>query len=390
MINHVCNDSLIALTENSLRIVDTCCYTTQGEVFVSRSLSEIAMKTAVEELLVQINSQRGGWLASNYEYPGRYNRWARGFVNPPLKLVTRDNFFTLTALNSRGMILLPYFAECLYKQSHLQEVNWEQNRIVGSVKTTEHFFSEEERSKQPSVFSVIREILSAFKNSEDNYLGLYGAFGYDLIFQFEPMPKRLKRSTEQRDLVLYLPDELIIVDYYSQRAFRLQYEFETKHGNTKGLPRSGEIIDHKGKHRTLTQHSDHQSRDYENQVQKALDYFRRGELFEVVPSQSFFQSYDKCPHKLFQRLQQINPSPYGFIFNLGGEYLIGASPEIFVRVEGRRVETCPISGIIRRGKNAIEDATQILQLLNSRKDEAELTMCTDVDRNDKSRICIPG
>lgn len=63
---------------------------------------------------------------------------------------------------------------------------------------------------------------------------------------------------------------------------------------------------------------------------------------------------------------------------------------MFVRVEGRRVETCPISGTIARGQNAIEDADQIRQLLNSRKDEAELTMCTDVDRNDKSRLCEPG
>ncbi|HCF28760.1 MAG TPA: anthranilate synthase component I, partial [Cyanobacteria bacterium UBA11049] len=99
---------------------------------------------------------------------------------------------------------------------------------------------------------------------------------------------------------------------------------------------------------------------------------------------------EEAPAKLFQTLQQINPSPYGFIFNLGGEYLIGASPEMFVRVEGRHVETCPISGTIGRGQDAIEDADQIRQLLNSRKDESELTMCTDVDRNDKSRICEPG
>ena len=64
---------------------------------------------------------------------------------------------------------------------------------------------------------------------------------------------------------------------------------------------------------------------------------------------------------------------------------------MYVRVTGgRRVETCPISGTIRRGKNAIEDEAQIRKLLNSAKDEAELTMCSDVDRNDKSRVCVPG
>ena len=63
---------------------------------------------------------------------------------------------------------------------------------------------------------------------------------------------------------------------------------------------------------------------------------------------------------------------------------------MFVRVEERRIETCPISGTIRRGRDPIEDSEQILTLLNSKKDESELTMCSDVDRNDKSRVCEPG
>ena len=63
---------------------------------------------------------------------------------------------------------------------------------------------------------------------------------------------------------------------------------------------------------------------------------------------------------------------------------------MFVRVNGRRIETCPISGTIRRGADPIEDSAQILKLLNSKKDESELTMCSDVDRNDKSRVCEPG
>jgi anthranilate synthase len=74
----------------------------------------------------------------------------------------------------------------------------------------------------------------------------------------------------------------------------------------------------------------------------------------------------------------------------GGEFLVSASPEMFVRSDGRRVETCPISGTIARGVDAIGDAEQIRQLLNSEKDEFELNMCTDVDRNDKARVCVPG
>lgn len=371
-------------------IVDSHSYTTLGGIGVSRSISEVQMDTALDEILFHLDSQRGGLLKSSYEYPGRYKRWAIGFVNPPLELTTRERSFTLRALNNRGKVLLPVLLVRLSAHSQLQEVKLDKDCIVGLVQPAVQLFAEEERSKQPSAFTVIRDILHAFSSDEDEHLGLYGAFGYDLVFQFEPIPQRLERPVDQRDLVLYLPDELIVVDYYLQRAYRVQYEFETAHGSTKNLPRTGDSINYKGERRVPAQASDHEPGEYANQVEVALDYFRRGDLFEVVPSQSFFESCSEQPSKLFQTLQQINPSPYGFIFNLGGEYIIGASPEMFVRVEGRRVETCPISGTITRGQDALDDAEQIRQLLNSGKEEAELTMCTDVDRNDKSRICEPG
>ncbi|NMF61453.1 anthranilate synthase [Brasilonema octagenarum] len=371
-------------------IVDSHSYTTVGGINIFRSISEVQTDTTLDEILFHLDSQRGGLLKSSYEYPGRYKRWAIGFVNPPLEVTTRENTFTLRALNNRGKVLLPVLFTRLSAHSQLQEVELENDHIKGFVKPALQLFVEEERSKQPSAFTLIRDILHTFSSDEDEHLGLYGAFGYDLVFQFEPIPRRLERPTDQRDLVLYLPDELLIVDYYSQRSYRIQYDFETAHGSTKNLPRTGDSVDYKGEQHVPVLASDHKSGEYANQVKVALDYFRRGDLFEVVPSQSFFESCEEPPSKLFQTLQQINPSPYGFIFNLGGEYLIGASPEMFVRVEGRRVETCPISGTITRGQDAIDDAEQIRQLLNSGKEEAELTMCTDVDRNDKSRICEPG
>ena len=89
-------------------------------------------------------------------------------------------------------------------------------------------------------------------------------------------------------------------------------------------------------------------------------------------------------------MQEASPSPYEFLIQFGDEQLIGASPEMFVRIEGNRVETCPISGTARRTGDPFRDAQNIRELLNSAKEESELTMCTDVDRNDKSRVCEPG
>ncbi len=369
---------------------DSHCYTTKSGIIVSRTVTEVPLETALEDILWSLNSQRGGLLGSSYEYPGRYKRWAMGFVNPPLELSTCDRNFTIKALNKRGTILIPFLAERLTKKSQIESIEVDETCITGSIIQTGQLFTEEERSKQPSAFSIVREILNAFYSNEDEHLGLYGAFGYDLVYQFESVPKTQIRPEDQRDLVLYLPDELVVVDYYLQSAFLLQYELETPQGSTKGLPRIGEAIDYRGSRTVVEKSVDHAPGEYASKVHKALEYFRRGDLFEVVPSQNFYSACEEAPSKLFETLQQINPSPYGFIFNLGGEYLIGASPEMFVRVEGKRIETCPISGTISRGQNAIDDADQILLLLNSGKDAAELTMCTDVDRNDKSRICEPG
>ncbi len=137
--------------------------------------------------------------------------------------------------------------------------------------------------------------------------------------------------------------------------------------------------------------SDHGSGEYAALVERARAAFMRGDLFEVVPGQLFADLCADPPSVVFHRLRQANPAPYGALLNLGdGEFLVAASPEMYVRVEGKRIETCPISGTIARGRDPVEDAERIRELLNSTKDESELTMCTDVDRNDKSRVCVPG
>jgi anthranilate synthase len=240
------------------------------------------------------------------------------------------------------------------------------------------------------VFSVLRGLIALFAAEDEPHLGLYGAFGYDLAFQFEPIKLRLERPGAQRDLVLYLPDELVIVDHRRERASRRRYEFEVGGRATGTLPRDGAAAPYVGSTR-VPRRCDHERGEYAAMVGVARKSFERGDLFEVVPGQTFFEACPAPPSELFLRLRERNPSPYGFLMNLGeAEYLVGASPEMYVRVDGDRVETCPISGTIARGRDPIGDAAQIVALLTSAKDESELTMCTDVDRNDKSRICVPG
>ena len=237
---------------------------------------------------------------------------------------------------------------------------------------------------------MLRALIELFGCEDEPHLGLYGAFGYELAFQFEPIRARLPREANRRDLVLYLPDELLIVDHRSERATRYRYEFEFHGWCTEDRPREG-ASELYAPGAQPERGCDHAPGEYAQTVGKAIEAFARGDLFEVVPGQTFFEACPSPPSEVFARLRDRNPAPYGTLLNLGrGEYLVAASPEMYVRVEGRRVETCPISGTIARGESAIDDAAQIFALLSSKKEESELTMCTDVDRNDKSRICEPG
>ena len=366
-------------------------YITEGGIEVIRVAGKDRFETALDACLSKLDSERGAVLSSNYEYPGRYTRWELGFVNPPLVITARGRAMTIEALNDRGVVLIPALHKRLKDLFVLKSYKADETLIELEVKEPEGSFTEEERSRVPSVFSVVREIVALFKSAQDSILGLYGAFGYDLAFQFDAIEMQLERPDDQRDMVLYIPDELIVVDLYAEEATRYRYDFAFEGNTTENIECQPRIEPFKQTNKNPPQ-GDHKKGEYADVARKAVDYFKRGDLFECVPGQTFYEPVKCTPSAISRRLQQINPSPYGFMINLGAqEYLIGASPEMFVKVsDGTLVETCPISGTIKRGADPIEDSEQILKLLNSKKDESELTMCSDVDRNDKSRVCVPG
>ena len=361
-----------------------------ADVLVTRSEQSVEYNHAIDSIIDQLDHYRGAIFSSNFEFPGRYTSWDIGFINPPLVVTANGQSFKIEALNSRGTILLRIIIPFLSNLNYLTDIENNLDYFKANIKKNNDFFIEEERSKQPSVFSILRIINSIFMNKEELHLGLYGAFGYDLVFQFDSIELKIPRDSLQRDLVLYLPDEIYVVNHRREVAHIYQYDFSFQDFSTQNLPRTGKLLAFEPSKNEVAFRS-MQASDYVNVVKKAKKSFEQGELFEVVPGQSFFVRTKINPSILFKRLRQQNPSPYGFFINLGeSEYLVGASPEMFVRVNGKHIETRPISGTIARGKDPLEDANQILKLLNSAKDEAELTMCTDVDRNDKSRICIPG
>ncbi|RKS73668.1 anthranilate synthase component I [Actinomadura pelletieri DSM 43383] len=362
-------------------------FVTAGGVRVTRTATPVdpERKSDMLNALVEaVGERRGGVLSSGMEYPGRYSRWHMGYVDPCLEVVARGRTVTVRALNGRGRVLLPAVAAVLRDTGEIRAD--EPGVVEVFVPPTREFFPEEERSRQPTVFTALRAVVGLFA-CDDPHLGLYGAFGYDLSLQFEPLRTRLERPSDQRDLVLHLPDELVVVDRKRETSHRMSYDFEVGDRSTAGLSRATEPT-------PVVEPAEIPAQPvpgvYAQMVREAKEKFVRGDLFEVTPGHAMYGRCD-APAAFFERLRETNPAPYEFLFNLGdGEYLVGASPEMFVRVTGDRVETCPIAGTIKRGGDALEDAEQIRAILSSTKDESELTMCTDVDRNDKSRICVPG
>ncbi|WP_433444351.1 anthranilate synthase component I [Nonomuraea sp. CA-141351] len=368
--------------------METSGYTTAGGIGVEREAREVD-EAALEEIVTALGTRRGGAFSSGMDYPGRYSRWAFGYVDPCLELVAKGRTISATALNERGRVVLPAVASCLLAAGkpvaeptpdHIAVHVPEPSSDPGDL------LPEEMRSRRPTVFTAIREVIAAFKG-DDPHLGLYGSFGYDLAFQFEPIRQELVRPDDQRDLVLHLPDRLVVIDRQRETSVEYRYEFTVDGATTRGLERTGAAAE------PVTPGElpkDPEKGEYAKVVAAAKERFKRGDLFEVVPGQVFHATCAD-PAAFYRGLRHSNPAPYEFIISLGeGEHLVGASPEMYVRVTGDRVETCPISGTIARGSNPVEDAEAIRTLLSSVKEESELTMCTDVDRNDKSRICVPG
>jgi anthranilate synthase len=365
-------------------------FVTKGGIKVIRTKQELPVSQGMARIYKHIDQAKGCILASDYEYPGRYSRWDIGFIDPPLEMISRGRNFTLRALNERGKVILPMLSPAITENEHVANYQIKAQEITGKVIPMPKDFIEEERSKQPSIFSILRAFCDRMA-CDDEYLTMFGAFGYDLVFQFEPIEFKHSRNDAGADCHLFFPDRVEAIDHQKQTAFRLSYEFIGPEGDsTEGIPVTG-VRNKLSRGITSTEiKCDHAPGEYADKVEKIREGCLQGDFFEVVLSQVFTVKCGYWPLEIFARLRKSNPSPYDFLINLGDEQLIGASPEMFVRVNNSDVETCPISGTVRRGGSPMEDAEQIHTLLCSKKDESELTMCTDVDRNDKSRVCVPG
>jgi anthranilate synthase component I len=130
--------------------------------------------------------------------------------------------------------------------------------------------------------------------------------------------------------------------------------------------------------------------EFESMVCKAQEYIREGDIFQVVLSQRLSRHVNATPFTIYRALRSINPSPYMFFLNFQDIHIIGASPELLVRVEDGEVTIHPIAGTRRRGEDPQSDKQLAIELKNDPKELAEHVMLVDLGRNDVGRVSIPG
>lgn len=238
--------------------------------------------------------------------------------------------------------------------------------------------------------------------------GLFGFLGYDMVRLVENLPDINPDPLDLPDAVLLRPSVVAVLDgvkgdvilvapswadqglsakaAYAQAAERVM---DARRALDRALPRESfapETCDTP----EVAPRSNFTKQGYLAAVDKAKDYIRAGDIFQVVPSQRWTQEFKAPPFALYRSLRRTNPSPFMFFFNFGTYQIIGASPEILVRVMDGEVTIRPIAGTRPRGATPAEDAAHEADLLADEKELAEHLMLLDLGRNDVGRVAKIG
>jgi anthranilate synthase component 1 len=239
--------------------------------------------------------------------------------------------------------------------------------------------------------------------------GAVGWLGYDYVRRCERLPERTPDELNLPDLCFALTDTVVVFDNlrgtikvvasvdvagqdpgcaYDQACAKIDAIFEQ-------LARPAQMLSPldivSGGTPTVTPTSRTTKADYEASVRKIQEYIRAGDAFQVVLSQRFDVARGGVdPFDVYRILRVTNPSPYMFHLEFPEAVVTGASPEVMVRLDGRRVEVRPIAGTRRRGRTPEEDVALEKELLADPKERAEHVMLIDLGRNDVGRVSAPG
>src|SRR5437868_12446871 len=193
-------------------------YRTSGGLVVSRAVEQFTGNAKrLDDLIELLDRRRGVVLSSGTTVPGRYESFDLGFADPPLVLETTGANFSLSALNSRGEVLIAFIGDVL-REPCVVVTEKSAARLAGHIVRGAAPIDEDQRTRRASVMSLVRDLVAALGANDDPLLGLFGAFAYDLVFQIEDIVQRRARDSDQRDIVLYIPDRLLAYDRATGRG----------------------------------------------------------------------------------------------------------------------------------------------------------------------------
>ncbi|NPB04938.1 MAG: anthranilate synthase component I [Aquificae bacterium] len=263
---------------------------------------------------------------------------------------------------------------------------------------------------------VLKPLVRRFKPYRDGRLprfwgGLVGYVGYDTVKFWEPVPDKNPDPLGVPDVFLVRTDLLVVFDnlsgklsvvkpvvieedanpeeLYREAAAEIRRAVEALSRPTEEkpfLPLGGDLssVDLSG------WRSNFPKKDFLEAVRRAKRYIEEGDVIQVVLSQRFSKRLDCSPETLYRVLRHLNPSPYMFFLKFDDLFVVGASPEVLVRVEEGKVETRPIAGTRPRGRTPEEDLALERDLLADEKERAEHIMLVDLARNDLGKIAKKG
>ena len=237
--------------------------------------------------------------------------------------------------------------------------------------------------------------------------GAVGYFSYETVCRFEKLPSPKKDSLNLPEAKFMFVDTMLVFDHVTHEIKVLSYlrlNGDVEKGYKQAVAKIDNLVErlqkpYKNKHtikgKNLKQtkdkfNSNTTRQDFEANVKKIKEYITAGEAIQVVFSQRLSQPTDLLPFEIYRALRTINPSPYMFYLDYGDFQIVGASPEVLVRVEDGVVMTRPLAGTRPRGITPEEDASMEKELRTDEKERAEHIMLVDLGRNDIGRVSQPG
>ncbi|MDI1308729.1 MAG: anthranilate synthase component I [Methylotenera sp.] len=232
--------------------------------------------------------------------------------------------------------------------------------------------------------------------------GLAGYFGYETVRYIEKRLAGVQKpdAINVPDVLLMVSEEIAVVDNLSSKLYFIVYA-NTDQANAyeTALNRLNELAKMLRKNATIPQSSPSESSvavsefgedNFKAAVKKAQQYILDGDIMQVVLSQRMSQKFTAPPLSLYRALRSLNPSPYMFYYDMGDHHVVGASPEILVRLENGTVTARPIAGTRPRGKTREQDLALAVELLADPKERAEHVQLMDLGRNDVGRVAQTG